>query len=40
VVSVKSGVGSVVRITDKARKAFEKEKQFWIDKLVPPAPAK
>jgi hypothetical protein len=40
VVSVKAGVGGVVRITDEQRKAFEKEKQFWIDRLVPPAAAK
>lgn len=35
VVSVKAGVGDVVRITDKDRKAFQKEKQFWLDRLVP-----
>jgi hypothetical protein len=39
VVSVKAGVGNVVRITDKDKKAFQKEKQFWIDRLVP-SPAK
>jgi hypothetical protein len=35
VVTVKAGVGSEIRITDKERRAFEKEKQFWIDRLVP-----
>jgi hypothetical protein len=35
VVSVKAGVGDVVRITDKDRSAFQKEKQFWVDRLVP-----
>lgn len=35
VVSVKAGVGNVVRITDKEREAFKKEKQFWVDRLVP-----
>jgi len=40
VVSVKGGVGSAVRITDEERKAFEKEKQFWVDRLAPPAKAK
>jgi hypothetical protein len=35
VVSVKAGVGEVARATDKNRKAFEKEKQFWVDRLVP-----
>ena len=40
VVSVKAGVGDVVRITDKDREAFKKEKQFWVDRLAPSAPAK
>lgn len=40
VVSVKAGVGAAVRITDKEKQAFEKEKQFWLDRLVPPAAAK
>ena len=40
VVLVKAGVGSVARITDNARKAFEKERQFWIDRLVPSGAAK
>jgi hypothetical protein len=35
VVSVKAGVGDVVRITDKEREAFKEEKQFWVDRLVP-----
>ena len=40
VVSVKSGVGRVAQITDKDKKAFQKEKQFWLDRLVPPGAAK
>ena len=40
VVSVKNGVGAVARITDKDMKAFEKEKQFWIDRLAPARAAK
>jgi hypothetical protein len=39
-ISVKAGTGQTVRITDAERQAFKKEKQFWIDRLVPPAPAK
>jgi hypothetical protein len=35
VVSVEAGVGRVRRITDKDKKAFEKEKQFWLDRLAP-----
>ena len=35
VVSVKSGVGEVVRINAKYQEAFKKEKQFWVDRLVP-----
>jgi len=38
-VSVKAGVGSEVRITEKEQKAFKKEKQAWIDRLVPSAAA-
>lgn len=34
VVQVKSGIGSEIRLTDKERHAFEKEKQYWIDRLV------
>jgi hypothetical protein len=40
VVSVKAGVGEVVRATDKEREAFNKEKQFWLDRLVPSGAAK
>jgi hypothetical protein len=40
VVSVKKGVGDVVRITDGYQKAFEKEKQFWVDRLAPSSKAK
>jgi hypothetical protein len=35
VVSVKEGVGAVRRITSEDRKAFEKERQFWLDRLAP-----
>jgi len=35
VVSVEAGVGAESRITDARRKAFEKEKRFWLDRLVP-----
>ena len=40
VVSVKAGVGDAVRITDKEKKAFEQEKQFWVERLAPSAAAK
>lgn len=40
VVSVKAGVGGEVRISDKDREAFKKEKQFWIDRLAPSNSAK
>jgi hypothetical protein len=40
VVKVKEGVGDTVRIAPDDRAAFEKEKQFWVDRLVTPAPAK
>jgi hypothetical protein len=40
VVSVKAGEGSVAPITNTDRKAFEKEKQFWLDRLVPVSPSK
>ena len=33
VVSVKGGVGRTLPIADKDRSAFQKEKQFWIDRL-------
>jgi hypothetical protein len=35
VVLVKAGVGDAVRITDKEESAFKKERQFWVDRLVP-----
>jgi hypothetical protein len=35
VVTVEEGVGRVQKITSEDRKAFEKEKQFWLDRLVP-----
>ena len=35
VVSVKAGVGYVLRVTDRDRKAFHKEKEFWIERLAP-----
>jgi hypothetical protein len=34
-VSVEAGVGKVRRITNQDRKAFEKERQFWLDRLSP-----
>ena len=34
-VSVKAGVGQVAKITDADTKAFEKEKDFWLGRLVP-----
>jgi hypothetical protein len=35
VVSVKGGIGEVVRISSEGTKAFEKEMQFWLDRLAP-----
>jgi hypothetical protein len=35
VVTVEEGVGRVQKVTDEDRKAFEKEKQFWLDRLAP-----
>ena len=35
VVTVEEGVGRVQKITSEDRKAFEKEKQFWLDRLAP-----
>ena len=35
VVTVREGVGQVQKITGEGRKAFEKEKQFWLDRLSP-----
>ena len=34
-VKVEEGVGRVQKISDEDRKAFEKEKQFWLDRLAP-----
>ena len=35
VVTVRQGVGQVEKITGEGRRAFEKEKQFWLDRLSP-----
>lgn len=35
VVRVEEGVGQVQKIMGEDRKAFEKEKQFWLDRLAP-----
>jgi hypothetical protein len=35
VVTVEEGVGRVQKVTGVLRKAFEKEKQFWLDRLAP-----
>ena len=35
VVSVEEGEGRVRKVTGEDRKAFEKEKQFWLDRLAP-----
>ena len=35
VVTVEEGMGRVQKITSEDRKAFEKEKQFWLDLLAP-----
>jgi hypothetical protein len=35
VVWVKRGIGGILRISADDRKAFEKEKQFWLDRLAP-----
>ena len=35
VVKVNAGVGQVQGITSEDRKAFAKEKQFWLDRLAP-----
>lgn len=34
-VSVKNGVGSVMKVSEADKKAFEKEKQFWLTHLSP-----
>ncbi len=39
-VSVTSGVSSVAKITDEDKKAFEKEKEFWLGRLAPPKTSK
>jgi hypothetical protein len=39
-VAVTNGVGSVSNITAEDRKAFEKEKEFWLDRLAQPAASK
>lgn len=39
-VSVTNGEGSVAKITDDDKKAFEKEKEFWLGRLVPPKASK
>jgi hypothetical protein len=39
-VLVNAGVGSVVPVTDEERNAFQKEKQFWVDRLVSSGAAK
>ena len=35
VVTVQEGLGRVQKITSEDRKAFEKEMQFWLDRLAP-----
>jgi hypothetical protein len=35
VVTVEEGVGRVQKVTGEGRKGFEKEKQFWLDRLAP-----
>jgi hypothetical protein len=37
VVTVDEGVGQVQKITGQDRKAFAKQKQFWLDRLAPVA---
>jgi hypothetical protein len=36
VVSVKNGEGSVAKITDEDKRAFENEKKFWLNRLARP----
>jgi hypothetical protein len=36
VVSVKNGEGSVAKITEENKKAFDNEKKFWLNRLAPP----
>jgi hypothetical protein len=40
VVAVKAGVGQETRISTKDREAFEKEKQYWLDRVAPVGGAK
>jgi hypothetical protein len=40
VVAVKAGVGTEARISDDDRKGFQKEKKFWLDRLVGPTGTK
>lgn len=35
VVAVEQGVGRIQKVTPEDRKAFQKEKQFWLDRLAP-----
>lgn len=35
VVAVEQGVGRIQKVTAEDRKAFQKEKQFWLDRLAP-----
>lgn len=35
VVTVEEGVGRIQKVTGEDRKGFEKEKQFWLDRLAP-----
>lgn len=35
VVKVEEGVGRIQKVTGEDRKGFEKEKQFWLDRLAP-----
>jgi hypothetical protein len=40
VVSVKAGVGNVVKMTENERNAFKKEKTFWVNRLGGPGASK
>jgi hypothetical protein len=40
VVEVKEGLGEIQRITAEHGKAFEKERQFWLDRLAPVSTSK
>jgi hypothetical protein len=40
VVAVRGGVGHVLRATGKEKPEFEKELQFWLDRIVPGKPSK